>query len=139
MMAIHCTGPDAPWWQAFPVYKTLQDRRVVFRWERPPAEPERAYASPLLEARRYASILKSDPFVKTQADLAREMGVSRVRITQIMNLLRLTPEVQERLLWLEDQKAVRFFSEHRLRPLNQIEDPKRQVREFQKLLAEVPR
>jgi hypothetical protein len=139
MMAIDCTAPAAPWWQAFPVYKTLYNRRVVFRWERPPAEPERVYTSPLLEARRYSSILKSDPLVKTQADLAREMGVSRVRITQVMNLLRLAPEVQERLLGLEDQKAVRFFSEHRLRPLTQIEDPMRQTREFQKMLAEVPR
>ena len=100
--------------------------------------PERVYSSPLLEARRYAGILKRDPFVKTQADLAREMGVSRVRITQVMSLLRLAPEIQEQLLHLTDQQAIRFFSENRLRPLTQIEDPARQLEEFQKLLAQVP-
>ncbi len=133
------TGSEVPWWQAFPVHKALQCRRVVFHWERSPADIEPVYASPLLEANKYADILRNDPFVKSQADLAREMGVSRVRITQVMNLLKLAPEVQEQLLRLEDEKAVRFFSERRLRPLIQLEDPKRQIREFQKMLGQVPR
>ncbi len=146
-MATHCTFSDPAWWQAFPVYKTIQKRptrrggtgrRIVFQWTPPPVVPERVYTSPLLEARRYAGILKRDPFVKTQADLAREMGVSRVRITQVMSLLRLAPEVQEQLLRLEDQRAIRFFRERRLRPLTQIEDTTQQVREFQTMLAQVP-
>ena len=113
-------------------------RRIVFQWTPPPVVPERIYTSPLLEARRYASLLKRDPFVKTQADLAREMGVSRVRITQVMSLLRLAPKIQEQLLGLTDQQAIHFFSENRLRPLTQITDSARQLEEFQKLLAQVP-
>ena len=66
------------------------------------------------------------------------MGISRVRITQVMNLLRLSPEVEERLLRLEDQKAIRFFSERRLRPLVQMEDSRRQVGRFKKMLAQIP-
>ena len=127
---------DPSWWQAFPVYKTLRNRRVVFRWEPPPVAPERVYTSPLLEARGYASLLQRDPFVKTLADLAREMGVSRVRITQVMSLLRLAPEIQNQLMRLTDQAALRFFSENRLRPLTQITDTARQLEEFQKLLAQ---
>ena len=65
-------------------------RRVVFVWT-PPVIPERVYTSPLLEARRYAAILERDSFVKTQADLARELDVSRVHITQGMSPLRLAP------------------------------------------------
>ena len=38
--------------------------------------------------------------VKDYADLARLGGVSRARITQIMNLLNLAPEIQEKLLFL---------------------------------------
>ena len=113
-------------------------RRVVFQWTPPPVVPERIYTSPLLEARRYANILQSDPFVKTQADLAREMGVSRVRITQVMSLLRLAPEIQDQLLHLTDQRAICFFSENRLRPLTQIADATRQLQEFQNLLAQLP-
>ncbi len=139
MLDIHCTVPDTPWWQVFPVYKTLDGRRVVFQWVRPPAAVDPIYTSPLLEAKRYAGILKNDPVVNTQADLAREMGMSRVRITQVMNLLRLAPDVQDQLLRIEDPKAIRFFSEHRLRPLVQIEDSKWQVREFRKLLEQIQR
>ena len=137
-LTIDCTTSATPWWQTFPVYKSHDNRRVVFQWKRAPDEPERICISPLQEARRYVRTLESDPSVKTRADLAREMGVSRVRITQIMNLLRLDSEVQEQLLGLEDQRAIRFFSEHRLRPLIQIEDPKRQGREFERILAQIP-
>ena len=147
MLATHCTANDPAWWQVFRVYQTIDKhptrrggtgRRVVFVWTPPPVVPARVYTSPLLEAQRYAAILQRDPFVKTQADLAREMGVSRVRITQVLSLLRLAPEIQDQLLRLTDQPAIRFFSENRLRPLTQIDDPKRQLEEFQKLLAQVP-
>ena len=147
MLATHCTANDPTWWQVFRVYQTIDTRPtrrsgtgrcVVFVWTPPPVVPERVYTSPLLEARRYAAILERDPFVKTQADLAREMGVSRMRITQVMSLLRLAPEIQDQLLRLTDQRAIRFFSENRLRPLTQIADPERQLEEFRKLLAQAP-
>ena len=137
-MTIVCTATRRPWWQAFPVYKTHDNRRVGFRWEPTADEHERVYTSPLLKARRYARILKSDPSLANRADLAREMGVSRARVTQMMNLLRLDPEVQRRLMALQDQRAVRFFSERRLRPLIQIEDARRQMTEIDRMLAQVP-
>lgn len=56
-----------------------------------------------------------------------------------MNLLRLAPGVQEQRLRGKDQKVFRFFSEHRLRPLVRIEDPKRQVDEFRKMLSQLQR
>jgi hypothetical protein len=133
-----CTVSSAAWWQTFPVYRSHGNRRVVFRWEPTPDEPERVYTSPLLEARQYLRILENDPSLANRADLAREMGVSRARVTQVTNLLRLNSEVQERLLKLEDQRAIRFFSERRLRPLIQIEDPKQQVLEFERMLAQIP-
>jgi len=36
--------------------------------------------------------------VKNQAELARLVGVSRARVTQVMGLLTLAPDVQEALL-----------------------------------------
>jgi len=38
--------------------------------------------------------------IEDQADLARLGNVSRARVTQIMNLLQLAPEIQEALLFL---------------------------------------
>jgi len=138
ILTIDCTTSEAPWWQTFPIYKSNENRGVVFQWEPTPDKPERIYTSPLQEARRYARILENDPSVTTRADLAREMGVSRARVTQVTNLLRLDSEVQEKLLKLEDQGAMRFFSERRLRPLIQIEDPRRQLQEFERMLAQIP-
>lgn len=45
--------------------------------------------------------------VRDYADLARLGGVSRARITQIMNLLNLPPWKQEELLFLEGREAGR--------------------------------
>ena len=41
-----------------------------------------------------------DGVVKDQAALARLVGVSRARVTQVMDLLYLAPEIQERVLLL---------------------------------------
>lgn len=45
--------------------------------------------------------------VRDYADLARLGEVSRARITQIMNLLNLAPDIQEELLFLEPVTAWR--------------------------------
>jgi hypothetical protein len=44
-----------------------------------------------------------DGVVADYADLARLGHVSRARVTQIMNLLNLAPDIQERLLFLQGE------------------------------------
>lgn len=54
--------------------------------------------------------------VADQAELARIGHVSRARLTQIMNLLSLAPEIQEEILLLPTVKCGRnAFTEKRLR------------------------
>ena len=48
-------------------------------------------------AHRWQDLLRSG-VVRDQADLARLVGVSRARVTQVMDLLRLAPDIQEALL-----------------------------------------
>jgi hypothetical protein len=48
---------------------------------------------------RFDRLIKSGE-VTDQADLARLGQVSRARVTQIMNLLLLAPEIQEEILFL---------------------------------------
>ena len=48
---------------------------------------------------RFDRLIK-DGEIDDQADLARLGSVSRARVTQIMNLLQLAPEIQEALLFL---------------------------------------
>jgi hypothetical protein len=56
-----------------------------------------------------------DGVVKNYADLARLGGVSRARITQIMNLLNLPPWKQEELLFLEGGQGRAQVTERKMR------------------------
>lgn len=54
---------------------------------------------------------------ESPANLARHLKVSRARVTQILNLLRLAPEVIERISSLGDPITSNVIAEKRLRPL----------------------
>jgi len=98
----------------------------------------RVVSSPMLRAQRYQALMAGDPTIKSRADLARELGITRARVTQVLGLLDLAPEIQEALLALDDPDAIHFLSERRLRPLLRFADPAEQVRKFEQLLAEAP-
>lgn len=54
----------------------------------------------------------------TYAELARLVGVSRARLTQIMNLTLLAPDIQEALLFLPTKRSGRDgITERQLRPI----------------------
>lgn len=62
--------------------------------------------------------LLHDGVVKDQAEMARLGHVSRARLTQIMNLLSLAPDIQEELLSLAEASLERTrITERHLRPL----------------------
>ena len=65
-----------------------------------------------------------DGIAADYADLARLGHVSRARVTQIMNLLNLAPDVQERVLFL--QGGADDLHERRLRVLAAEPDWRRQ-------------
>lgn len=59
-----------------------------------------------------------DGVVVDQADLARRGHVTRARLTQIMNLLGLAPDIQEQILFLPATKRGRSpLTEGQLRPI----------------------
>ncbi|MGE0229080.1 MAG: hypothetical protein AB7U23_11295 [Dehalococcoidia bacterium] len=64
--------------------------------EPPPERIPRA-ARVLALAHKWRALIRSGA-VKDQAELARLVGVSRARVTQVMGLLWLAPEIQEELL-----------------------------------------
>jgi hypothetical protein len=71
--------------------------------------------------------------VKSQAEMARQEGITKARLTQIMNLLKLTPEIQEYLKNLSNPSLLRFFNEKQLRPIASIKDKQAQVKKFEGL------
>jgi transcriptional regulator with XRE-family HTH domain len=90
-------------------------------------------AAVLLEkAEKYAEMIKKSE-VKSQAELARKSGVNRARITQIMNVLKLAPEIQDYLKSLDEPFQIQYFTEKRLRPITKIKDDQEQIRKFDEL------
>jgi hypothetical protein len=53
--------------------------------------------------------------VGSLSEIAEKEGLTRARVTQIMNLLKLPPEWREFLLRLQNPKEIRKYSERRLR------------------------
>jgi hypothetical protein len=50
-------------------------------------------------------------------EIAAREGVTRARVTQIMNLLKLPGEMQDFLFGLDDPEEIRKYSERRLRSI----------------------
>jgi hypothetical protein len=72
-------------------------------------------------------------------ELARLGHISRSRVTQILNLLHLAPDIQERLLFLPAAEKGRDpISEKKIRRVASEYDWERQRRAFEPLLAPAP-
>ncbi len=55
--------------------------------------------------------------VKSEADLARKLGLSRVRVNHFITLLKLAPEVIQIIEEIGDPMPKRFISERKLRSI----------------------
>ena len=86
-------------------------------------------------ALRFEELLRKGE-VKDHAQLARLGHVTRARITQIMNLLNLAPDIQEKLLFLEPMRTWRDTLNERV-CRDMIQEPEwiRQREMFARLLA----
>jgi hypothetical protein len=75
--------------------------------------------------------------ITDQAELSRLGQVSRARVTQIMNLLMLAPDVQEEILFLPRTPSGRDpIRERHVRPLTTVLDWRKQRRWWKQLLEE---
>jgi len=68
--------------------------------------------------------------VPNRSRLADMLGFSRARITQVLNILKLPVQIRQRLLLAD------HVSEFQLRPLIKIDDEKRQLTAFRRLMAD---
>jgi hypothetical protein len=80
------------------------------------SNPPRTYRNPLTQAHEWQHLLQQRRG-DTRADLARHLGVSRARVSQVLALLRLSPDLQRRILDFGDPLPRPFITERRLRPL----------------------
>jgi hypothetical protein len=96
----------------------------------PPIKAPRPVIIPVKQALILKNFLEQGTF-NTQADLTERLGMSRARVTQTLNLLKLAPEILDALLNLPDNQ-VHLFSERRLRLITQISSPRKQTATFRK-------
>jgi len=79
-------------------------------------KPSRLYRNPVAVAQEWQRALAKGECC-SRADLARKLGISRARVTQMLRLLRLAPEVLETIAGLGDPLPSPIITERRLRPV----------------------
>jgi hypothetical protein len=92
--------------------------------------------NPILKGLRWLRVFENES-VRTYAQAAEIIGVSRERVYQLTSLVtKLPPQIKDFLAGTEDPTLLRFFTERRLRPLTLISDGESQMAQFAELLAE---
>ena len=85
------------------------------------ASPNRKYRNPLVVAEEWQRALVERRC--SAAELARHLGVSRARVSQVLRLLTLSPRVRDAVLALGDPLPGRLVTERALRRLVDLPAP----------------
>jgi hypothetical protein len=102
---------------------------------KPPREPKTPRVVELLrKAIEWQALLVSGK-IANQADIAQREGITRARVTQVIGMLRLAPEIREQILSIPNMAHRPPVTERMLRPISAITDCNDQVKEFQKSLV----
>src|SRR5262245_16269641 len=97
--------------RTFRVVLRLPDGEATYRKK---TQPSRRYRNPLILAHEWQRALENGD-CSSPAVLARKLGISRARVTQVLHLLSLAPEVQRQLMALGDPLSSPLVTERKLR------------------------
>ena len=75
------------------------------------------YRNPIYIAKEYKGMIDSGK-VKNQSELAKLIGITRARVTQILNLLKLDGSIIDNLEQIGDPMDQKIFNERKLRNAN---------------------
>jgi hypothetical protein len=108
--------------------------------QRSAAKAARADASLNVVARamHYAELLAQDPQL-TKSALAQQLGISRIRVYQMLNILKLSPVILEFILSHDSPELRMTITERRLRRLTTITDPDVQLKQFREIVLPASR
>jgi len=100
-------------------FRARKGADVVFSQEPPPPEPETVrrparVARMLALAHRLQRTIDSGE-IQDRATLARQYGLTRARVTQLLNLTLLAPDIQEQVLALEAVDGLEPLTERGIR------------------------
>ena len=83
--------------------------------------------------------LVEEGVVANHAEIARMMGLSRARVTQIMDLLYLAPEIQEYILSSSTDGSQKVIPERAVRSITRLPIWKDQRKVWRKIISETSR
>jgi hypothetical protein len=88
----------------------------------------------LRKALEWQALLESGE-TSNQAEIARREGITRARVTQVMGMLQLAPEIQQHILSMPVAVRRPAITERALRPIALIDERRQQLQQFEALLA----
>ncbi len=107
----------------------LTIRAMVVRSEVHIAPAHESVRNCVEEALLFDALLRNN-LVENRSRLSEQLGYSRARITQILNILRLPDDMRRKLLLTDE------ISEFQLRPIVRVTDPAKQRKMFDHLLSD---
>lgn len=110
--------------------KVTRQRRKAEARKRPATLP--AVVAVLRRAREYQQMIDLRE-VANRAELARRLGLTRARVTQVLHFLDLAPEIQAHLDALAPSSERFPLTERRLRDVARLPDPDEQIAAFERL------
>ena len=73
--------------------------------------------------------------VKNAAQIAKDMGVTRARISQVMGLLKLAPEILDHIDDMDGNEGCLHLTERKLREIAVLQDHQSQLARFSELVG----
>ena len=106
------------------IFRVREGRHVAYAAEPPPAPPEPVrrpakVARMLALAHQLEAAIAAGEFAD-RADVARRLGFTRARVTQLLDLTLLAPDIQEAVLQMEAVDGVEPMSERELRAVVRV-------------------
>ncbi len=106
------------------LFREKRKKRVVFQ-EAPPASPlapvrRPAHVARMLALAHHLQGAIDRGLVPDRATVARRLGLTRARVTQLLDLLLLAPDLQDQVLHLEAVDGVELLSERVLRAVAHV-------------------
>jgi len=110
-------------------YGISTDKRITRRLLKE-HKPVVCKLNPLITALKYHQLYQQ---TGSMTDVAQQFGVTRVRVHQMLNLLKLDQRIIDYIQNIDNPRQSNFWSEHRLRKIATLPKDK-QYNKFQKIL-----